>query len=487
MLAVMAASPAAMAQMPIRLRVCTPSAPDSADAARHERRHFWRAAAETAGMDAGLWVWDRWVVYGDYAYISPRTMWANLRHGFYWDNDRLGTNMFLHPYNGSLFYNAGRSNGFNYWQSGLFALGGSAVWELFMEREYPSTNDIIATPIGGMAIGEVCYRVSDVILDDRTTGWGRAGREIAAAVVSPMRGLTRVLTGDAWRRRPTTGRRFGTPDVGVETGAGVRLISFHNNHRHDTRAGVTVNVSVSYGNPYDDPGRPYDCFSFHAELCKVGKQPLLSRLNISGRLLGRELRDDGRTLVSVGMFQHFDYYDSDTLSPGTAKCPYKLGVPACVGAGLLGRRYLTPRMRLDCHAHLNAVLLGGVLSDYYMVDERNYNLAMGYSVKAGCSFVMGDRLSATLTQELYRLFTFRGYADGTNLRTVYPRTLNAMGDKSTATFGVTRIDLEGKVWRRLYVGVSVSHTFRASHYHDPGLANVRSASLDQSMTLKWKF
>lgn len=29
------------------------------------------------------------------------------------------------------------------------------MWELFMECEYPSTNDIIATPIGGAALGEV--------------------------------------------------------------------------------------------------------------------------------------------------------------------------------------------------------------------------------------------------------------------------------------------------------------------------------------------
>lgn len=42
-----------------------------------------------------------------------------------------------------------------------------------MECEYPSTNDIIATPIGGTAIGEVFFRASDAIIDDRDTGASR--------------------------------------------------------------------------------------------------------------------------------------------------------------------------------------------------------------------------------------------------------------------------------------------------------------------------
>ena len=151
--------------------------PDSADISRLEHKSFWRATAETAGLNIGLWTFDRYVQKGHYAYISWNTIKENFKHGFEWDNDHLATNMFAHPYNGSLFYNAGRSNGYNFWQSELFAIGGSAMWEMFMECEYPSTNDIIATPIGGAAIGEVLYPTSDLILDDRRTGANRLCRE----------------------------------------------------------------------------------------------------------------------------------------------------------------------------------------------------------------------------------------------------------------------------------------------------------------------
>lgn len=102
----------------------------------------------------GVWAFDRYAIKGDFAFFDINTMKANLKKGFVWDNDQMGTNLFMHPYHGSLYYNTARSNGYNYWQSGVFALGGSAMWELFMENEYPSANDIIATPVGGMALGE---------------------------------------------------------------------------------------------------------------------------------------------------------------------------------------------------------------------------------------------------------------------------------------------------------------------------------------------
>lgn len=160
------------AQMPIKYNIVRQVMPDSTDLAYYGKKHFWRAAGEVVGFNIGLWAFDRYVQHGDWAYINLNTIKENFKHGFIWDNDQLGTNTFLHPYNGSLYYAAGRSNGFNYWQSELFAIAGSAMWELFMECEYPSTNDVIATPIGGAVLGETLFRASDALLDDRTGGNG---------------------------------------------------------------------------------------------------------------------------------------------------------------------------------------------------------------------------------------------------------------------------------------------------------------------------
>ena len=123
--------------VPYRHIVSTPVLPVSADVSLHEHKAFWRAGAETVGFNICLWAFDRYVLKGHYAYISWNTIKENFKHGFEWDDDHLHTNMFDHPYNGSIFFNAGRSNGFNFWQSELFAIGGSAMWEMFMEKEYP--------------------------------------------------------------------------------------------------------------------------------------------------------------------------------------------------------------------------------------------------------------------------------------------------------------------------------------------------------------
>jgi hypothetical protein len=287
--------------------------PDSADVLRQQKKHFLRAGVETVGFNIGLWAFDRYAIKGQYAYISWSSIKENFKHGFEWDDDYLHTNMFAHPYSGSIYFNAGRSNGFNFWQSELFAIGGSAMWEMFMEREYPSTNDIIATPVGGAALGEVLYRTSDLILDDRSSGGERFGREAAAFIVNPMRGITRILTGDAWRHRSTSGRRFGVPPISVEFSLGGRVLSLWD-YDDGTQTGAAAEINIEYGDKFvEDTKAPYDYFSFLMEIQGIKTQPLLSRVEIIGRLLSKEIVDKKKFKSSVGLYQHFDFLDSDTI------------------------------------------------------------------------------------------------------------------------------------------------------------------------------
>lgn len=474
------------AQMPIKLSVIKPVPPDSADLALYAKPHPWRAAATVFGLNMGIWAYDRFIQHGDFAYISLHSIKENFKHGFKWDNDKMGTNMFLHPYHGNLYYNAARSNGMNYWRSGLYAFAGSAMWELFMEREYPSTNDIIATPVGGMAIGEVFYRVSDAMIDDRLSGWSRFEREAGVFIVSPMRGLTRIINGDAWKVRRTSGQQFGTPNVGIEFSAGTRIITFRHKNINDTRPAAALEFNMEYGDRFEVKSvAPYDYFTIRAGLNLMNRQPFLSQLNIKGRLLAREIHDDTTHHLSVGLYQHFDYFDSDTTSTIMAKCPYKLGVPASVGVGLMYRHTNKNQLSFDAYFHANSILLGAILSDFYAVDERNYNLAAGYSAKAGAHCVFGrDKLSVSLSHEFYRLFTWKGYPRGMDLDKVDYRTLNVMGDKSTASFGVTEMMINMRVWKRLYFSIGVSHYFRTTHYHF--YPNVRSGSLAERMMVTWK-
>src|SRR5262249_58752763 len=130
--------------------------------------------------------WDRSVKNEDCAHISWDTVHQNFKTGFQYDIDHFLTNQSSHPYHGGLFFSAGRANGYNYWESSLFALAGSLIWECCIENTPPSINDLVNTNLGGMTRGEVSYRLAIVVLDNKATGADRVWREVVAAVLNPV-------------------------------------------------------------------------------------------------------------------------------------------------------------------------------------------------------------------------------------------------------------------------------------------------------------
>lgn len=469
--------------------ISTPVYPDSADLKLHQQKNFWRAGAETAGCNLSLWAFDRYVLKGHYAYISWNTIKENFRHGFEWDNDHLHTNMFAHPYNGSIFFNAGRSNGFNFWQSELFAIGGSAMWEMFMEREYPSTNDIIATPIGGAALGEVFYRTSDLILDDRSTGAERFGRELAAFLIDPMKGINRLVTGAAWKRRSTSGRRFGIPPISAELSLGSRYLSLRGGDA-GSRTGAAAEIHIEYGDRFAETTQaPYDYFSFLMELQSIKSQPLLSRVEIMGRLLSKEIVDKENLQVNIGLYQHFDYFDSDTIRTesniGYFPCsvPYKLGTPASVGGGVLFKYVPSKSTSLDGYLHLNGVILAGILTDFYRDYNRNYNWGSGFAVKAGLNWSFTDRMSLTLANQHYQIYTWNGYdADFDWSLTPEGKPVDVQGDASHSSFNHFEAFVNYRLSGRLHLTGGVDLYTRRTAYDSmrikTGNAEINSPIVD---------
>ena len=123
------------------------------------------------------WAISRYLFKYEWAEISPTTWKNNLKHGWEWDADRFGINFIGHPHTGSTYFNVARSKGYSYWGSLPFVVAGSFQWEWFGENTRPSKNDLINTSLSGAFLGEVMYRISSKILDDRTRGAERIWRE----------------------------------------------------------------------------------------------------------------------------------------------------------------------------------------------------------------------------------------------------------------------------------------------------------------------
>lgn len=483
--AILLSSQVSEAQFVIRKQFKEVKAADSLDISYYSRRNGWLAAGEVFGLNMGVWGFNRFIVNEDFAHISFKTMGDNLKKGFVWDNDQIGTNMFLHPYHGNLYYNAARSQGFNYWESGAYAFGGSLMWELFMENEYPSINDIIATPIGGSAIGEVFHRASDLVLDDRRRGNRRFRHELAGFLIAPTRGITRLINGDAWKVRQTTGRQFGTPLVSIDVSSGLRVLEVRDDF-FDKGAGFATNISVEYGDRFDNENvEPYDYFSFRGNINIQASQPILGQVNVIGRLWAIELIDNSKDFFGLGAYQHFDYYDSDTISSVSNEIPYKFGTPASFGLGIVHKSKRFEDWHFDSYAHANVLLLGASLSDHYLVDKRNYNLGSGFGWKAGVNIAYKDKIGASWLYEGYRLFTWKGYEEGLDLSTVDYKEMNTQGDKSVASFNTSSVKIDVKLKDKVYLTGIGTWYRRSTHY--TYFDNVRSITAEGRLMLTYKF
>jgi hypothetical protein len=88
---------------------------------------------------------------------------------FVFDTNHFGTNFIGHPLGGAGYYLSARSNGIGTLGSSAISVTGSLLWELFGEvREEISMNDMIVTPLAGIAIGETTYQLARFF--DRSEG-----------------------------------------------------------------------------------------------------------------------------------------------------------------------------------------------------------------------------------------------------------------------------------------------------------------------------
>lgn len=451
------------------------------------KKHPWKAALEAFAINVGVQCFDQFVMNEEFAKISFHSIKHNIETGFVWDNDQFSTNLFAHPYHGGLYFNAARSHGMNFWESVPYSFCGSLMWETTCEIEPPAINDLMATTFGGIAIGEVTHRVSNLVFDDRLSGFPRFMREFLGTLICPIKGLNRILSGDAWRVR---GRYYKYHDyqrspVSFSASAGYRYLA-DNNTLFRGEGNPYVRFNLVYGDPFDgETTKPYDYFTLDATFGLSSNQPLITGLHLLGRLWSVPVEVSKGTEMEFGIFQHFNYYDSQPVKDGTSLVPYRISEAASFGPGII---YRFPQVgnltRFEQRVFLDGILLGGSLTDYYNVIDRDYNMGSGYSVKAISFMEFGKVATFQIGADYYRIFTWKGY-EGKDLATTDPLYLNAQGDKGNASLLVLNARFSLALSNRLNLDFNVSNYWRDTHYsyHD----DVTSKTFDMSLGLQYKF
>ena len=311
---------------------------------------------------------------GDPAFVvSIDTIHENLKHGLEWDDNSFSANNFRHPYQGAMYFGAARANGYDFYKSTAFAFAGSWLWEYTGEGHNPAFNDMLNTTVGGISFGETLYRFSVMITDNTASGAERSWRELGGLVVHPLRGVNRMLTGEAFTRHANPKDRFpsyfgGDVQIGSRSLSTDKLVD-----QAETRLFVSGNFV--HGDPFHGGSlKPFEAFRFGIDLTFNNSPYGFTRFTFPGVLAGKMVGEKGGAKHVLAFSQRMDYLDNEAFT---------------FGGQQLGFSWLTQGWKLwasnvRTEAHANWMILGGVRSDYANFTNRDYDYGpgLGYILSA---------------------------------------------------------------------------------------------------------
>lgn len=350
-------------------------------------RSYLIPAGEIVGYELLLNLFDRHFVEPKEEYQTDLgTIWDHITDGQWGlDSDQYSINQFLHPYGGSMYYGFARSAGLNFWESFLYSVGGSFLWEIAGETTNPSLNDMVMTPIGGTFLGEPFFRMANLLLEDSD---GKPGfwRELAAAVISPPLGFNRLIFGNRFDTiypsdKPATFLRL---QVG-----GTLSSSSQNVSSSVEETGAVADFTFTYGLP-GKPGytykRPFDYFDFHITAVTAN---FLESLNSRGLLIGAPYAAGDSTRGIWGLYGSYDYISPQVFRVSTV----------ALSLGTTWQNWLSHSVALQ------GTLLGGAgygaAGSIENTGERDYHYGVTPQGLISLRLIFGDRAMIDLTGREY--------------------------------------------------------------------------------------
>jgi hypothetical protein len=362
-----------------------------------KEKRFGRATIELLSSEVGPWAFDRYVLKADFAKTSFKTFAHNLNPGSWtWDSDLFVTNQFAHPYHGSLYFSAFRTNGYTFWESVPAAFTGSYLWETFGEKDPPSPNDFINTSMGGIVLGEMTYRLANKIVNNRQRGFKRQANEIVGLLINPMNGINRILDGK-W------GKVYGNPTdrdstrLTAEFDMGLRQIStkIGNNTRNGT-FGLFGRARLMYGNRYKDYRVPFSNIYANVELGRDDSS-LVNAVNVYGSLAGWEIRSNKDLKHLAILSANYDYISNQAFFYGGQS----------VRMNIFSQYQVTEKVKFITSVNGGPVLIAAI-PNHGIYRGRAYDYTMGVGYGAGAGLNVLDKFTAGVDYRGSWLLTVNG-------------------------------------------------------------------------------
>lgn len=357
-------------------------------------KNYWLPAVEIVGLNFSVWAYSRYLSSQGWSAISWESIKNNFNSGFVWDVDGYLMNQFWHPYHGSNYYNLARSNGLGFWESAPYAFGGSLMWEYFMENEPPSYNDIVNTPVTGIILGEISFRVSDLIIDESSTGFERFLREFSSTLIDPMKGFNRLIRGDMWK----DGFKKGKQSFNAVISLGAHNV-FFGRKINNSRTYASFRTDLNYGNQInvENHKEPFDYFSLHTEINLTPDDNIVG-IFASGVLWDGNLKLFDKSKNIWGIYKEVDIHINTV---------YKLSATSVSGQ-IINTVPLSSSASMQNYLGLSAILMGGTNSQYAREYGKDYNIGPGASGKIGAKILFDNFGEVYTNYKRYWIHTLSG-------------------------------------------------------------------------------
>jgi hypothetical protein len=332
-----------------------------------------------------------------FSYVSSQSIANNLQiSGWEWDEDKFFNNQFSHPYHGSFYFNAFRSEGYSFSQSALATFTGSLIWEIAGERDKGAPNDLINTTFGGITWGEMSHRLAMRFTHNWRSGRRKNALDILGIALDPMSGISALVS----KKRQLAQRGvFDTTAIKLELSGGGRQYGTVTDHKSEKIRGEWfTRMNFVYGAPNFGVKVPFAYFTVMLEL-GTSDSALLNIARIRGNLSGWNLRQSYSNSHSLLLMLNYDYYNNTAFSYGMQS----------VQLALNSRFQLPLKTMLQTEAGTSVIFLAAI-SDHELFEgkKRNYDYCSGAGLTATANLLVYQRFNIRTNLSIGWLHTHDG-------------------------------------------------------------------------------
>lgn len=379
--------------------------------------HKVSPVVEVIGLNLGVGAIDAYLLKEDWAKISFKTVWCNLKKLPVLDRDKFVVNQFSHPLHGSMYFNIGRANGYTFWQSALFAFGGSLMWEYFMENEPASVNDLVSTTLGGIMLGEMTHRTSNKFIDETRHGIQNILGEIFGSAINLPRLYARLKNKDFSYYGSV---RSDTNDYSLRINSGVSFLNVDKLGFNKSGLHYYLQLFYTYGKfKYSGYVKPYEFFRFRAGV-NTGRAKyayIYSYALIAGYNKSCYKSGFGKSFF-IGLFQDYDFINN--------KSAYLIGAQS-IGPGFIYDQDFESGVvsKIFISPHLNWIPLGAINS-VHPIKGQQYNFGMGAKIMLDAHIVFKKILHLYFDYRFYYMKIYSDYSDRKFAQLINPRVILEM-------------------------------------------------------------